>query len=1135
MRIIKPYGRSVTEENERKLMETRLDDPVPIKNLKNKPEFIIVQWISTIDKIIRKPKGHGKPAENQYKLREDLGKAVWKVIQNKKLLGCTDYSDGGPRHKAWKRRIHPYKKPYGRSDSENMQTNNTESAGQENIRDVYKGRWYKSFAGDIEWDAAEIANRIYQHLYEKRRTLNPENSKANTNQGKIAAQLNAVEKSVIKKNTDKQDALGESISEESFDTYISKTDGDIAKNIFDEAKEKKVITGKNNREQEVDKNQTDCKKIIFSHLYAHYANVFGPAKIEEVKTGKDKKELFAVHEQVKSAYKAVLSHSNFKPVRLPHNNTQLYHLILARQKNQDIASQIRLGKIIHYTAENPDQLPPPNVIKNSCYWLSDGQAEIKRNEALVRIWKQVICFANHSLCLWAGKTTNEDIFTGAVDKHIEANPEAQRQQAEKLFGNDIAERMPQTNPNYEELIRYAIDSWKNLRNNSFHFKNKQQFLESLKNTEKEVPEQVQFLWKKDCKKRDNRIIDTLKSLKCQDYIPHDSLTKIYEAVREPAMNNLPLPRFSRLFKNHDFYKSLKLELRLPLPINTDKLNANPALKCRYEVIKLLYERKFPDWIDENPNQFKDFIEIAYKRSNDAAQKINKGQSRAKKIYAEIQNNTDSKAISTLFLQLLSAATATEFQVQQGYSHNSEQARKQSEYIEKFKLEVFVRAFDAFLSKEWNFLLCDLQEKTTKASLPEVQSMAHDAEEWQKRLYFMLYMVPVNAVSSLLHQLKKWDTLTLKAPQKKTQNEKTQNEKNLMESCNMVMALYLDMHDSHFDGGAEMEVPEELKPLFEKEKLPNIYWADNTSTALPLRGLRELLRFGFNNKLLPIFKNNKITQADLNTMDENNISKIEAAHKKQAELHEKWVTKKKLFGEDDKEYKQALNTIIAYRTASAQARFTNHLKLYHLTMTVLARLADYAGLWERDLYFVSLAVMYQNEEDWEKFKGGKGWEEFKGGQIVCALRELNKTICEKNASICKKIASCYQTGDLSDLINGNPVSIRNALSHLNMLRNSDPLELTHWVNQTRILMAYDRKLKNAVSHSIKKLLLREGIVIHWNMSPGNNEHILSGARIHSKSIKHLNGKGPVEKLNSDAFCKMVAELFGAALNLRDTAK
>ena len=102
-----------------------------------------------------------------------------------------------------------------------------------------------------------------------------------------------------------------------------------------------------------------------------------------------------------------------------------------------------------------------------------------------------------------------------------------------------------------------------------------------------------------------------------------------------------------------------------------------------------------------------------------------------------------------------------------------------------------------------------------------------------------------------------------------------------------------------------------------------------------------------------------------------------------------------------------------------------------------------------------------------------------------------------------------------------VPIRNGLAHFNMLQGSATLDLTKAVNDTRRLMAYDRKLKNAVSQSIIEMLAREGLYLTWDMK----DHSLTNARVNVRQAVHLEDQKIREDLHGEQFVKMVADLFG----------
>lgn len=104
--------------------------------------------------------------------------------------------------------------------------------------------------------------------------------------------------------------------------------------------------------------------------------------------------------------------------------------------------------------------------------------------------------------------------------------------------------------------------------------------------------------------------------------------------------------------------------------------------------------------------------------------------------------------------------------------------------------------------------------------------------------------------------------------------------------------------------------------------------------------------------------------------------------------------------------------------------------------------------------------------------------------------------------------------------------RNNFAHFTMLRpkkeqSEVELNLTDEVNKARQLMAYDRKLKNAVSKSVIELLHREGLELGWHMK----EHELADCVIRPRTINHLDKKSITENLHSMKDVKMVADIFG----------
>jgi hypothetical protein len=209
-------------------------------------------------------------------------------------------------------------------------------------------------------------------------------------------------------------------------------------------------------------------------------------------------------------------------------------------------------------------------------------------------------------------------------------------------------------------------------------------------------------------------------------------------------------------------------------------------------------------------------------------------------------------------------------------------------------------------------------------------------------------------------------------------------------------------------------------------------------------------------------------------------------------------------------------------------------VHRLLMSVLGRLVDYSGLWERDLYFVTLAAVFAEGTSPDKVLTAKGCKFLRDGRIVEALRNWGQSA--PSATRIKDVVARF-FGPVWNNADRN-TQIRNDFAHFNMLKASAArVNLTHCVENARDLMAYDRKLKNAVSQSVKELLAREGVDVFWEV---DSRHRFYRAAIRVRQARHLDKKellelsklgektrkhGIFESLHGDGYTTMVADLFG----------
>jgi hypothetical protein len=1184
MLVIKPYGRTQTKQpqdaapaKQRQRMwisRTSPTDAKAVEQLSHETDFLVAQWISVIDKIIKKPNpkstdADSKPSRLQYQARQYIGCAALKHLPP---VDAT----------TWQWKLHPYA------------TNNLPPHPDKlNIQ----GRLFKSFVGNdikpeqIDAVRAElIAEKIHAHL-----TSNALNAQGTTHKGhgRIQHQLKS-----IADNVHSPDQLDDwSDDDRSWNEYFARGDvvAAIAKALVEKhskvsqtfAQKKWGLPLQSNfpaTQPQIRQPKLNDRAIVAKHLFEHFGRVFGTAtKVKDLLVPAHTHHgLWLVHQRLKATYKALFDNASIEGLknlhkRLPQNKGAMRTLIGQRKKNHDVSHLVRLGKVIHYQSAAEGKTVRaawPDLrqkIENSPYWLSDGQAEIKRSDALVRVFKHAISHAGRTfndLSQW----NDGDIFLNAKRATANLSADTISERLAMLFGRIQKDLFPSSwgtdgklSDDLKTLLEQSIEAWAQLRHSSFHFKGRDGFLHSLREpledpadsnpTFPDLDSLATKLWASDVQTRQERIKQTLIAVLCEQHLSQKQLEEIFAAVSGKGTlrqsSELALPRLNRvLTRAQNTARTVTAgdqPISLPQPAKREALERSPALRCQYVLIKLLYEQSFTPWLlKKSFHEINKWITHAIEQSQKSARELNgKGlqpeetiQARASGLWHSVNRELAAQVLHgqnpmAYFFEQLSAATATEFRVQRHYEPNAEAARQRAAFIENLKCDVIAIAFAKYLFSQFPWLLSALPgtAKSAVQDLPPSTSIASlattaggEVQVWQQRLYYLMHFAPVDVASQLLHQLRKWHILTGQG------NEMADDAPILYDQCAQVLTLYLDMHDAKFDGGVAYSLGEnernQLKSFYERsedfeKRFPP---AQGTQTngqidsRTPVRPLRELMRFGSLGRLSPLFTNHPITQIESERFEQLQ-NEIEAAQSKRETLHAQWVEcredRTRIF-QETRRYSDVLKICQEHRHLAHRVRLLDHIKLHNLLIAVLARLADYAGLWERDLYFVTLALCHQQQLDLPALfpANGKHGNLFDGGQIVEALRKIQPNQLPMLETL---FGQTYLKGELVD--------IRNRFSHFNMLQGNKPaLNLTQEINQARQLMAYDRKLKNAVSKSIIEMLSREGLNLTWKTDAN---HSLQICKVESEQIFHLNDMNLKENLHGQAYCQMVKNLFATA--------
>ncbi len=1119
MRIIKPYGRSQSGfgndgRHRREVIAYRdLSTSISVTDfVYNDSKLVIAQWISAVDKIATKPFDGSPPTTEQRNFRQALGNAVLNIIKEKDLLP-DPFNRRKRLERQWWLRVHPYGE-------------NTDDAAHRNP----KGRWYVRFADAdmvLDNDPSEIAEKLYQHLCLNEYRLH--SAAPLKRAGKIDARAESIATSVLAPpSTTRLEGLY--WTEE--DRFHYGSSGNVATEILETA----AALERNGKRV--------TKKSVAARLHQHYGRMFkdenGSIKtISEARIAHP--GLYALHEAIKKFYArlVVARKKNSITDTMPKTMDALFHLVERKAINQQLNALIRLGKVIHYEAASVHSLDTPEDIfaswqadvSTSRFWTSQGQSEIKRNEAFVRIWRGIISLATRTLTAWGDperKISGDILGTRQTHQALaQFDESAFDRKAILLFGKRAEFLSRQETDTKRAVLEAALLGVRHLRHASFHFKGRGGFMTALTqgiSTDNSCSmEFVQFLWQRDVEQRILKIHKTMRAAHFEYLFNSQEYEAISAAITATDNSQLPLPRLRRvLLRAETAWHLPKFNLDLPAPGNRLQMQ-NPVKHCQYVALKFLYERAFPTWLSGlTSEELNKLIQIAVTRTTNEARKINQDDKANARANGLIKLQPGENFHS--FFDRISALIATEFRVQKGYTEDPAKARQNSRYLDNLSCDIVAQAFKDYLyTKGFKFLL---DMTATRRGIPETKafdlgdiplSIQEDAiDDWQLILYFLLHLIPVDEVNKLTHQVVKWTLLEeLNAP------EGTATLR--------VMGLYQEMHDASFEALTDLPYEHSLKMLFENEYLldkiyPSTLNDTDSSASNTPRGLREMMRFGDQHALKSIFDANRISSHQVDALVGSDGTEDTGPRKAQEireQLHREWVRSgKKLSAQEKSAYCEALTTLVRHRHLSANVYLKNHVRLHRLLMRVLGRLVDYSGLWERDLYFVALALMYaRGSTPLSVFNTDDGRYKLGTGQIVAALRTLG-TLPDQQTL--RQSFIKYFGSDVTNRSTGRAVRSRNHFAHFNMLQDRGaPLNLTRSVNLARVLMSYDRKLRNAISKSIIDLLAKDGLLLSWEM----RERKLTNASVRSVQVTHLEDSRLTENLCSPDYVRMVAALFG----------
>lgn len=552
---------SKTEPDEQR-SSTEIDFDLA-KILSTDERFLMGQCISLLDKTISKRRSIRNMHAEAYLHRARLGNELWRrfvtTISNERQETPPRLSLDALRD-IWVWRVHPYKGystvPEGVSPEHDANYQTLRKHPINSPVEDFHGRWHSEFwietpAGDAKY--GDIAIRIWCHLTKAEIKLH--NGPRENDDGPELRSGRVIER--LKRGRSGSglaSARGERISLSVRDPRITRREkhGDVNGEAWhfravDWTRQEEDIyfgidvAAKIYREVTKEGNgpfrSADFGRMLHDH--------FGTLKDKTEERSPQRKRLWSLHNHARAFYQRLAKSDRFKLADrakgertiqidaqksievndrsfqlkriVPTDKTALLSVLTGKKRNADIGELIRLGKLVVHASDlslypdsgdlrKLDSQQLSNLFEKRLDYLatSDGQAEIKRNEAFTRVWRNAVGLAQRSLRNWVEENPDDPLTnpnndsdhdisqTQVIDVAIKRHTEREATRAhfwnhsKVLFGSDPAGPSGESRKSVlisddetsnREVMRTFMRVSAELRNRSNHFCTKERLVD----------------------------------------------------------------------------------------------------------------------------------------------------------------------------------------------------------------------------------------------------------------------------------------------------------------------------------------------------------------------------------------------------------------------------------------------------------------------------------------------------------------------------------------------------------------------------------------------------------------------------------------------------------------------------------
>ena len=788
---------------------------------------------------------------------------------------------------------------------------------------------------------------------------------------------------------------------------------------------------------------------------------------------------------------------------------------------------IQEGKLIHYFYINQSKWAQTEFETSNL----EG---IKVIETFDRKLIDMITFArNFYISTVHGKEFDKDLTQRNLEPYLKECENDKLIEKIKLLGLNI----DNLNLNKDESIKVLIDIFNSfyiLRNNSYHFQ------DMKKDKALQNDSAVEHFIKYDIIYAKNHLLRKFYSNEVYKYFSEDELESYFKNITfDIKENNIPFaPSFNNVVSlTNNVISSANKNKLDPLEdiynIKRNNENSNKLLAKKYMLYNIYKYEFINDFTDVKKKYFKEAID-EFKKYTDSNSKGNymKGYKNLLETVKFNDNNDNKDKI----VEYMSTIQKLQVDDNNKKEENKPHYKKFIQYIfrigfikylndKKIYLKIDKKIEEIQMSEEEFFekYKSNIEIKMDGIDLSKLDNIHNEInlselDEINKYFYYFLKMLDNKQINILNNEFTKLYQVRNK---KKTINHPIFNN---IEIYKTLIGLVKLGSDSFGNNPEEdyienklgnflytdnpIEFVKRVNKLCEDKQRDSLYIQSDGKTPINFHMIDKVYRNGLQNLFINLVNKNekllKISEKDIEEFLNKEKEKTKKVKEKE-KLHEQYensLIKKQKFSDEDKtDYEELVKEIKRYDYLKQKVTLGNIYRLQHLVTDIFGRLIGYMSIWERDYYFMTLSHLYNNN-----------------------------LLNDNNIGTIKEKMKIGEIKKVTNIINNSIISskgIRDGIAHLDYFRKQDK-SIIDYINDTRQLMSYDRKLKNSVSKSIKDILKEEwkiDITFDIINSEDNGQHDLKFNSIKSEKEFHLKkiGKGLEIDHNTEEFVKIVGEL------------